>query len=114
MFSERIRARLEDIVQDVARAQAFLDGMEVIALAADERTMLAIERLLQSITEPTVQINSDEMARIAPDAPARQVNDFGNLLRHQCSDIDPGVVYTIVRDDLPPLAIAAARALSEG
>lgn len=112
MSSDRVRSRLEDIVHDAARAQAFLADMDVAALMMDQRTLLAIERLLQRITEATIQIGADEMARMMPDIPARQLRSFGNLLRHQYADVDAGVIHTIVTDDLPLLAAAAARALA--
>jgi len=112
MFSDRVRSRLDDIVNDAARAQTFIGDMDVDTFVADQRTLLAVERLLQRVTEATIQIGMQEMARIAPGVAARKIRDFGNFLRHQYADVDARVIYTIVREDLPPLAEAASRALA--
>ena len=112
MFSDRVRRRLEDIVGDAARAQQFLADMDLTAFERDDRTMLAIERLLQRVTEATIHIGAADMARIGSDIPVAKLRAFGNLLRHQYAEVDAGVVYTIATRDLPVLAAAAARALA--
>ena len=56
MFSERERLRIEDIADYSARAIDFLGGATIEELEADLRTMLAIERCLQCVTEAAVQL----------------------------------------------------------
>lgn len=111
MFSERTRLRLQDIVEDAGRIATFLGDMDPAAFQDDERTMLAVERLLQRVTEAVVQIGSTDMDRIRPDLPVRTIRAFGNILRHQYRTLDVELVYRVARDHVPPLAAAAARAL---
>ncbi|WP_445190736.1 HepT-like ribonuclease domain-containing protein [Sphingomonas sp. Tas61C01] len=111
MYSERVRLLLADIVEDSDRVVAFTGEMDVEMLAADERTLLAVERLFQRITEAVIQIGSDDMARIGTDLPIKNIRDFGNRLRHDYRNIDPALLLRTARTSLPLLRHAAARAL---
>ena len=113
MYSDRVTRRLQDIVDDAATLERLLTGIDADAFVGDDRTVLAVERLLQRITEAVIPIGADDMARIAPAISARQVRDFGNLLRHQYADVDSRVVYTVARENVPMLAAAAIRALGD-
>ncbi len=111
MFSERTILFLSDIVEDVDRLLGFVDGMDAQALDADERTLLAVERLFQRITEAVIQIGSEDMARIGPDLPVRNIRGLGNRLRHDYRNIDPALLLRTARIELPALRAAAERAL---
>ncbi|GAA0660542.1 hypothetical protein FHT00_002819 [Sphingomonas insulae] len=113
MYSERTRLFLADIVEDVDRLVAFVDGMDAKALGADERTLLAVERLFQRITEAVIQIGSEDMGRIGPDLPVRNIRGLGNRLRHDYRNIDPELLLRIAQNELPALRAAAERAMGE-
>lgn len=113
MFSERTRLFLADIVEDADRVTAFVDGLDADALGTDERTLLAVERLFQRITEAVIQIGSEDMVRIGPDLPVRHIRGLGNRLRHDYRNIDPELLLRIARDELQALRAAAERALGE-
>jgi len=112
MFSERTRLFLADIVDDADRIVAFVAGLDAGALGADERTLLAVERLFQRVTEAVIQIGDEDMALIGPDLPVRNIRGLGNRLRHDYRNIDPELLLRITRDELPLLRTAAERALS--
>lgn len=111
MFSERTRLFLADIVEDIDRLVGFVDGMDAEALDADERTLLAVERLFQRITEAVIQIGPEDMARIGPDLPVRHMRGLGNRLRHDYRNIDPELLLRIARNELPALRAAVEKAL---
>ena len=113
MYSERVRLFLADIVEDADRVTSFIDGMDVEMLASDERTLLAVERLFQRITEAVIQIGTDDMTRIGTDLPVKNIRDFGNRLRHDYRNVDPALLLRIAQTSLPPLRQAAARALED-
>lgn len=113
MFSERVRLFLFDIVDDSDRIASFIQGLTVDDLVADDRTLLAVERLFQRITEAVIQIGADEMARIAPDLPVGKIRAFGNRLRHDYRAIDPRLLLQTACNDLPSLRAAAAEALDQ-
>ena len=111
LFSERVRRRLLDIVDDIDRLTGFVSGLDVDAFAADERTVLAVERLLQRITEAVVQIGVDQMAQLAPDMPVGKIGALGNRLRHDYGKVDPALPLMIACEDLPGLRAAAVAGL---
>lgn len=113
MFSELTRLFLSDIVEDADRLAAFVDGMDAQALDADERTLLAVERLFQRITEAVIQIGTDDMAKIGPDLPLRNIRGLGNRLRHDYRNIASEVLLQIARNELPALRAAARKALDD-
>jgi len=111
VYSDRTRDRLQDIVDDGRRIALFLAGKTEREFAADERTLFAVERLLQRITEAVVQIGAEDMAKVIAELPVERMRGFGNRLRHEYRDLDQRLVFSIARNDLPPLTAAAARAL---
>lgn len=111
MSSRRTELRLRDIVEDAARIEHFLGKMTTAEFRAEERTLFAVERLLQRITEAAVQIPADESARIGFQPPTEQMRAFGNRLRHEYRDIDPAIVFDIARVEIPALKIEAEGAL---
>ncbi len=111
MFSERTARRLRDIVDDADHLRRFLDGLSFGSFEADLKTVLAVERLLQRITEAVIQIGPEEMTSIGPDIPVAKIRAFGNRLRHEYQDIERALVFSIARDDVPRLRDAAMDAL---
>ena len=111
MYSDHVRRRLTTIIGDAERLEQFLAGLDADSFAADERTVFAVERLLQRITETVIQIGPAEMERIEPGTPTHRMRAFGNRLRHEYDHLDQALVFAIAQENVPPLAAAAARAL---
>lgn len=110
MLSKRAQARLPDIIEDAARIAAFLDGMSVPDFIANERTIFAVERLLQRITEAAI-IPAEDAARLGSAFPIAQMHALGNRLRHEYRDIDRATVFNIAQHEVPALSAAAELAL---
>ncbi|TPG20136.1 DUF86 domain-containing protein [Sphingomonas koreensis] len=113
MFSERERLYLSDIVDDADRLARFVDGLTAEDFAADEKTVLAVERLFQRITEAVIQIGTDAMEQVGQDIPVGRIRAFGNRLRHDYRRIDARIIFDTARDDIPPLRAAVFRALED-
>ena len=110
MLSRRTILRLADIIEDADRVASFIDGMSLADFLAHELTVFAVERLLQRITEATIQIDAADALRIG-DIPFAKMRAFGNLLRHEYRDIDRNVVFDIARREVPLIRAAAELAL---
>jgi uncharacterized protein with HEPN domain len=54
------------------------------------------------------------MKEVAPALPFHAVRGLGNLLRHEYDRIDLQLLFTTVKDRLPELRTACARALEMG
>ncbi|WP_341208683.1 HepT-like ribonuclease domain-containing protein [uncultured Sphingomonas sp.] len=110
-LSDRTRSRLRDMVDDADRILGFVDGMTLATFVADERTVFAVERLLQRITEAAVQIAPAEAALLGPDVPVAKMRAFGNRLRHEYRDIARDVIFDLASIEVPLIRAAAERAL---
>ena len=111
MFSDRTAQRLRDIIEDAHRVSVFIHDMTVSEFIADERTIFAVERLLQRITEAAIQIDPAEAAGIGPEMPVEKMRALGNRLRHEYRDIDRAIIFDIARVEVPLLQAAAEFAL---
>ena len=111
MLSERVANRLRDIIEDASRIETFLDGQTLSEFLADERTIFAVERLLQRITEAAIRIGSDEAAALGLKMPIAAMRAFGNRLRHEYDNLDRSVVYRIATVEIPSVRVEAEIAL---
>ncbi|WP_286880692.1 HepT-like ribonuclease domain-containing protein [Sphingomonas sp.] len=110
-LSERTRSRLRDMIEDADRVAGFIDGMTVETFVADERTVFAVERLLQRITEAAIQIPPEDAARLGPDIPVAKMRALGNRLRHEYRDVARDIIFDLVRIEVPLVRAAAELAL---
>jgi uncharacterized protein with HEPN domain len=111
LSSRNEQSRLRDIVEFVDRATSYLDGMTVDQLAADDKSVMAIERCIQCITEAAIKIGEDRMTIIAPTVSMREVRGLGNRLRHSYDEVDLNIIYRTVTKELPILREQCATAL---
>jgi len=112
MLSRRAMLRLQDIIDDADRIAIFIDGMSLDDFRADERTLFAVERVLQRITEAAIQIEPEDALRVGSDLPVSKMRALGNRLRHEYRHIDIGTIFDIARIEVP-LARAAAKSALE-
>jgi len=75
------------------------------------KTVAAVERKLQIITEAAIRLGSDAEHR-APGPLWQNIRGFGNWLRHQYERVELRVIWKTVIDDLPTLKTSVLRALS--
>ncbi len=111
MLSRKAILRLRDIIDDADRIAAFIDGMSLHDFRGDERTLFAVERLLQRITEAAIQIEPDDAAHVGPDLPIAKMRALGNRLRHEYRHVDADIIFEIASIEVPLARAAAERAL---
>ncbi len=111
MSSKNPRGRLLDIIDNADRICRYVAGMDQAAFLRDDKTRDATERCLARISEAVVKIGADQMTTIMPGLSVTTLRSFGNVLRHAYDDIDPALIFRIVRDEVPALRDAAQRAL---
>jgi uncharacterized protein with HEPN domain len=110
--SSRERLRLQDIVDNIDRIASYVGNMDYAAFAVDPKTIDAVERCLQRITEAVIKIGPERMGEIAPSLPVSAVRGLGNLLRHDYDRVSLPAIYATVTDRLPELRRDCERALS--
>ena len=103
MSSEREELRLKDIIENIDRIDSHIGNLDFSAFANDPKTVDAVERCLQRLTEAVVKIGAERMAVVSPHTPAEAVRGLGNLLRHAYDEVDLATIWTTVRESLPEL-----------
>lgn len=101
---------LNDILEGIGKIEQFVRGYGLDDFAADEKTVAAVERKLQLITEAAVRLG-DQAEVLCPEIAWRDIRGMGNWLRHQYDRVDLETVWNTVTDDLPRLKTAVASAL---
>ncbi len=113
MSSDREALRLHDIIENIERIESYMIGLDRESFAKDLRTIDAVERCLQRITEAVIKIGPERMALISPRTPVDAVRGLGNVLRHDYDQVDLGVIFLTIRESLPELRTDCLRALSD-
>jgi uncharacterized protein with HEPN domain len=101
---------LGDIVSSIDAIERFTEGMDFQTFQADAKTVAAVERKLQVISEAAVRLG-DDAERLCPGPPWREIRGIGNWLRHQYDQLELDVIWKTVKEDLPPLKASTQRAL---
>lgn len=83
-------------------------GQTKASFAADVMLRMAVERLLEIISEASRHI-PPEMKNTEPNINWRRLADLGNWLRHAYHRTDPGILWDMIENDLEPLKIFVKR-----
>jgi uncharacterized protein with HEPN domain len=97
-----ISDRIGHIAAAIANIQHILAGQTRDSFANNLVIRLAVERLLEVISEASRFIPSDLKAK-EPGVNWRGLADLGNWLRHAYHRTDADLLWTMVEDDLEPL-----------
>jgi uncharacterized protein with HEPN domain len=101
---------LRDISEAIAMIEQFTLGMNFDSFRGDPKTVAAVERKLQTISEAAVRLG-DDAERLCPGLPWHNIRGIGNWLRHQYDRVDVQTVWNTVTDDLPALKAGVMEAL---
>jgi uncharacterized protein with HEPN domain len=92
--------------------ERFASGMDLEAFREDPKTVAAVERKLQIISEAAIRLGGEAEGRISG-LSWRNIRGIGNWLRYQYDRIELETIWKTVTDDLPPLKTAIQRALAQ-
>lgn len=94
------------ISHNIGLARMFVAGMSYEAFQADERTIYAVTRCLEIISEASRRLPADVKAS-NPDVPWDRIAGAGNVYRHDYEGVIPRILWETVRDHLTSLETAA-------
>ncbi len=100
--ADRDAAYLWDMRDAALCVHRLIDGMDFDGFQADERTSLAIERLLQNIGEAASHVSAAGRAR-HPQVPWKEIIGMRNVLAHQYGAIDARRVWMSASVGVPQL-----------
>lgn len=102
MPSDRIDGTLRDILHHIDLAIQFAGGLDREAFAADVRTVYAVTRCLEIISEASRRL-PDELKARHPAIAWKQMAAAGNVYRHNYEDVAAHFVWETVQQALLPL-----------
>jgi uncharacterized protein with HEPN domain len=102
MHSDAALTALRDIAHHIDLATHFVAGLAYEAFAADTRTVYAVIRCLEIISEASRRLPDDLKTR-HPAIAWRDMAGAGNIYRHDYEDVLAQQVWDTVQIDLPPL-----------
>ncbi len=105
MRSNPATAALRDIAHHIDLAANFTASFDYEAFRADARTVYAVTRCLEIISEASRRLSDDLKAR-HPSIAWRDMAGAGNIYRHDYEDVAAQQVWDAVQIDLPPLRAA--------
>ena len=111
MPSSQPKTRFNDIIFNIERIMFYLDGFTFEAFVDDPRTVDAVERCMQRITEAAIKLQP-KAAELLPDQDWDAMRGFGNVLRHDYDVVSEKMIWEIAEDFLPSLLEDCRRAVA--
>jgi uncharacterized protein with HEPN domain len=110
MLSKSAAAALRDMAHHIELASQFAAGLDYETFREDLRTVYAVTRCLEIISEASRRLPEDLKAR-HPSIAWKDMAGAGNIYRHDYEDVAAQHVWDTVQIDLPPLRSVIGREL---
>lgn len=104
-MARRVDIVLGEILDAISLVEEAVDGFDQAGFADARFLQRGVERSLEIISEAVRHLPDDVLA-LEPEIDWAGVRGIGNLMRHEYWRVDPGYIWSVVRDDLPPLRAA--------
>jgi uncharacterized protein with HEPN domain len=106
---------LQIIGHNIGLVRTFVAGMSYKTFQSDERTIYAVTRCLEIISEASRRLPENVKTR-HPDVLWNRIAGAGNIYRHDYEDVLPGILWTTIREGLDELerAVVAELGKAEG
>lgn len=102
---------LKDILYHIHLARSFVAEVEYERFRSDLRTLYAVTRCLEIISEASRRLPDALKARY-PSIRWKEMASAGNVYRHRYEDVGPSFVWVTVQDHLAPLLVAIEHELA--
>jgi uncharacterized protein with HEPN domain len=113
MPSDAVEVALRDILRHIELAESFVHGYDWSRFHIDIKTVYAVTRCLEIISEASRRLPADLKAR-HPSIGWRQMAAAGNIYRHEYEDVAERFVWDALQRSLPPLRIVVESELARG
>lgn len=111
MHSEAATAVLRDMQHHIQLASQFVEGLGFEAFRDDMRTLYAVTRCLEIISEASRRLPT-EMKDRYPSIAWKDMAGAGNVYRHEYEDVAAKLVWDTVQFALPPLRDVVEREIA--
>lgn len=111
MPSDAVSSALRDIEHHINLATHFIAGVDYEAFCDDTRTIYAVTRCLEIISEASRRL-PNEMKAQYPSIAWKNMAGAGNIYRHDYEDVAAKLVWDTVQLALPPLRDVITREIA--
>jgi uncharacterized protein with HEPN domain len=102
MSSKNSGQRLRDLLDNLEAIQIFTEGMDFAAFAEDRKTLYAVTRALEIISEASRRL-PDDLKQRHDDVDWVAVAAAGNVYRHEYEAVDELQLWNTVQHELSAL-----------
>jgi uncharacterized protein with HEPN domain len=114
MPSKNPAQRLRDILDNIEATRTFTSGLEFAGFREDRKTVYAVTRALEIISESTRRL-PDEIKDRHPEIDWPAIAAAGNVYRHEYEMVDEALIWHTIQRGLDALrSMAAAELEREG
>jgi uncharacterized protein with HEPN domain len=106
-----VRLYLDDILEAIARIEAYVQGLDQDGFSSDTRTQDAVVRNLEVIGEASRNL-PEEATGAAPEIEWRKIVGLRNLLSHEYFVVSVPILWDVVSHKLTPLRDACRKLLA--
>ena len=106
------RIRLRHMLDAARDALSFAEETTRENLDTDRKLVMAVVKCVEFIGEAADRVSPEAQAEV-PELPWRDIIDMRHRLVHAYYDINLDIVWSTLREDLPPLVEMLRRALHE-
>ena len=110
MPSKSPAQRLRDIIDNIDAVETFTAGLDLAAFTADRKTVYAVVRALEIVSEASRRLPAEFKGRL-PEIDWPAIAAAGNVYRHEYEAVDEALIWHTVRHDLDVLRSVAAAEL---
>ena len=110
MSFKSARAPLLDMLDNIAKARAFVKDIDFVDFQENALYVYAVTRALEIISEASRRLPDDLKDR-HPSIPWKQIAGSGNIYRHDYEDVLERIVWHTVHHALGPLEAAVLQEL---
>jgi uncharacterized protein with HEPN domain len=96
MPSKKPEVRLRDIRDNIRLARSFVAGFSLSKFKADRRTIYAVVRCLEIISEASRRLPARVRSR-HPNIPWREIAGAGNVYRHDYEEVSTVMIWNTVK-----------------
>ncbi len=99
MPSRNPAQRLRDIIDNIAAIESFTAGMDFAAFCAGQKTVYAVVRALEIVSEASRRL-PDDVKDCHPEIDWVAVAAAGNVYRHEYEGVDHTLLWHTIQHDL--------------
>ena len=103
---------LRDILDSINKIRSFIEGFDFDEFVEDEKTVYAVIRALEIIGEATKNL-PEPLKKDHPEVPWRKMTAIRDKVIHGYFWIDPEIVWTTIKEDIPSVKLLIEKILDE-